>query len=594
MVSLPIPRNWPARLAPLVPYALFSLLAIVAAWPYINRELDLFYDGDLLYGFAQTAAGLIPYKDFNVPYMPGLYYLGALCAKIFGSAPGSMHLGVLAIFLLDIWLLVAFSKKYLPRPWCWLAPLFFAVLGPPHLFIFLPRWIMFACALGSGLLLVRGRASWFDLGGMGFLTGLAFLAKSNVGTYLAVLVLFLLLIKRPEGLARERVILRFAVGFFLPNAVVIFLLGSRGALIPYLSWGLQIFTEYLPMVDIPYARPTADGLCLLLLLGSPFLAVFLAYFFLSRKKRLEGLAAAGSVWMRWGLSLLPWFLVAAWAISSKKSGFYDRLLLAHINLEYIASAVSVAGLGVWSIWRRSFSLGVLASIQGALFLEVFPRADMPHLDSVASQLFLGYVVLAYHIAEFTGRKIGFPHFPYLIISPFLLFLIIRAPTNLEYVLELRQSLSAKQIILDKKVEAEFLPGRPWIKPAEKAAFSRLWKILETYRKNPECIFTGPYIRGIPYLAGCRQCEDFAPTHLSYLSSDQKKQLVDSLSRHLPAVVIWAEDTSGLFEFIPRPEYEEIGSIPGFPKNSVLTVWVRKDRYSEINGSGGLPGLIEEE
>jgi hypothetical protein len=147
--------------------------------------------------------GELPYRDFTTYYTPGIFYLFALCFKLFGISLLPIRMLMAGLHAVCALLLYGLTRRVAAWPF---AVLPFAVVAAldhwpiepePH-----PSWPAIVLLLLTMELVSRhacsGRARWLALAGLS--TGLAFLFKQNIGAFTAIgLAGYIVLRPRPAG-----------------------------------------------------------------------------------------------------------------------------------------------------------------------------------------------------------------------------------------------------------------------------------------------------------------------------------------------------------------------------------------------------------
>jgi hypothetical protein len=231
-----------------------SVVAVMCAayYSFAHYGFDILEEGYFLANAQRVQAGDLPFRDFNAPYTPGVFYLYAWLMDHVG--PNVVALRALQVLGRGVLVLALYAAGRQ------LVPPFFAALAPavimamdtvPGMWSLHPGWytapLSILAVLGVTAYLKTGSARWLFLAGVA--SGGAFAFKQNLAAYGTIAALWLLVVCesqlpplwRPHGrhqtLPRRQ--LRWAVvaARRVTQLAALFLLPATAAVIarPYMS-----------------------------------------------------------------------------------------------------------------------------------------------------------------------------------------------------------------------------------------------------------------------------------------------------------------------------------------------------------------------
>jgi hypothetical protein len=266
--------------------AMVALVFAVYAWS-AGFWIDPVDEGYFLDLADRVLHGQLPYRDFATYYTPGVFYLFALCLKLFGISMLSVRFLMAGLHAVCALLLYGLTRRVAPWP---LALLPFTVVAAldhwpiepePH-----PSWpAIVLCLLTMEMVsrhVASARARWLALAGLS--AGLAFLFKQNIGAFTAI------------GLAGYIVLRpRLAAGRLLRATQIVFAAGAGAAITvliwpaldplmagalwlpPLLTLALLVYRAPHAKEDAPWAAALAEPIKEGALAGGVFLVVTAAW-----------------------------------------------------------------------------------------------------------------------------------------------------------------------------------------------------------------------------------------------------------------------------------------------------------------------------
>ncbi|HEU5316281.1 MAG TPA: hypothetical protein VFX49_09245 [Chloroflexota bacterium] len=185
----------------LLPEALVAIgvAALVAALylSFAQYGFDVLEEGYFLSNARRVLEGDVPYRDFNTPYTPGIFYLYAWMMERVGAnlvALRVVHVAARFVYVLALYAV----GRTMSRP-------FYAVLAPalilsldtiPGIWSLHPGWLTAPCAIvavvGVGRSLRSGSVVW--LAASGVACGVAFAFKQNLAAYGMMAALWVLVV----------------------------------------------------------------------------------------------------------------------------------------------------------------------------------------------------------------------------------------------------------------------------------------------------------------------------------------------------------------------------------------------------------------
>ncbi len=231
-----------------------SVVALLCAayYSFAQYSFDVLEEGYFLTNAQRVQAGDMPFRDFNAPYTPGVFYLYAWVMDHVG--PNIVALRTLQIVGRGVFVLALYATGR------HLVPPFFAALPPviimamdtvPGMWSLHPGWFTAPLSILAALCVARylrtGKARWLFLAGLA--SGGAFAFKQNLAAYGTIAALWLLVVCesqlpplwRPHGrhqtLPARRVRWAVVAARRLTQGAALFLLPATAAVIarPYMS-----------------------------------------------------------------------------------------------------------------------------------------------------------------------------------------------------------------------------------------------------------------------------------------------------------------------------------------------------------------------
>ena len=324
-------RGWPARLLPFV-LALLSLAVFLSYWDYgINDD-----EGYLLGGVTRILDGQVPYRDYHHTYGPGRFYLVAFLFRLFGENLLVVRGLWVALKVATVLLAWFTGRRFLSTGGAAAAALLFIVIpGPWHKSFF--HFFLLANLLALGGLSERGRGT---VAAAGFLAGLTFLFRQDLGIFVVAVYGLLFLLGRWTGETPRRAGAYFLFALFpiVPFLIYFAWEGALGAAAEkvLLAGMRDNRTNALPFP--PLFQPVSGGAS-----GLAFLLLRLLYYLPVPLCVVAGIVGAGRVF-RGNRTALPLFLTAVLGILAFNQSLW-RSDLAHL----FQSLGPFWLLAVWSV-----------------------------------------------------------------------------------------------------------------------------------------------------------------------------------------------------------------------------------------------------
>jgi len=360
---------------------------------FFNRGLGLSVIGYSIAPAERVLQGEVPYRDFLFNYTPGILWVNALLMKAFGTTLMTTRVGLFAFKIATLLLLYHLGRRLINR-WAALVPVVLTLAWPGHqqLFNVYPDQYLILFGLAGLLCFLNydksNETRWVLIGGLN--VGAVFLFKYNVGVLLvgsgciAIAAREWLTGKRAGRLAKS--ILVFAGGFLIVAISLAGYLVYNHALGAMLNHFLHHAAEYSETRSVGLPSP---GTLLPAVTLLPAFAAALAMLFLrGRVFNLLWLAA---------------ILFDCWSVIESTTGKVDLDAYVACVAYFPPLIFALAfGLAIWQLrrgrqrdawWRDNGALTITGLFALALYLEVFPRADLYHLVRVLPPVFLFFAVL---------------------------------------------------------------------------------------------------------------------------------------------------------------------------------------------------------
>ncbi|HET7769712.1 MAG TPA: glycosyltransferase family 39 protein [Chloroflexota bacterium] len=374
--------------------AAIAALALLIGGVYLSFTqygFDVLEEGYFLTNAWRVLQGDVPYRDFNAPYTPGIFYLYAWIFEHLGRnmvVLRTVHVVARVVFFLALY---ATGRRVCSPFYAALPPLFvLAIDTVPGVWSLHPGWLTTPCSiLGVACVAayLRGRRAWW-LVGAGLCSGLAFAFKQNLAAYGLMAALWLLVVferqlpplwdgfgsGRRVGWWGVRWLLRLLRSGVQASALVLLVLVPTMIALPYMSplvaalylvplgalsaLGVLAIMMGLGSSPVTYGRELAFYARPLLVLV-PFAGVTAAWFvpFFERvERRIELLGPiVGQIEQEgYFLGMLP------------PTGDHARVLVVTLVPALLLPAI--ARIGLWGRWGAAvlFALGAWTTIQTAL------------------------------------------------------------------------------------------------------------------------------------------------------------------------------------------------------------------------------------
>lgn len=381
-----------------------ALTAVTAGYMSLAwYGFDLLDEGYFLTHARRIQLGGLPYRDFDAPYTPGIFYLYAWILDRFGAGMELLRAPAVIGRTVSFLALYLLARRLTSPFFAALAPLVILLIdrAPPYWSIH-PGWIATPATLLAALAVVRfldaGRARWLFLAGAAI--GVSFAFKQNLAAFLLMALLWLLAVRERSlpVVAHDDGALTAA-----PRRV---LAGARGAT-------QLVATLLLPLASLILVRPYFSGLVAALFVA-PLAALALMGAPPWRPRGGVALAPAGrelSFWSRPVIMLVgfasvtvPWLVPLVIALSGQlellrgfvgqvdPSGYYYGMTpptWEHWRVLALALAVPVgcgaAGSALGAVltrrwWERLALAGaVLAMAGGVVAWSGEPGQEAPSL-----------------------------------------------------------------------------------------------------------------------------------------------------------------------------------------------------------------------
>lgn len=238
--------------------AALAVVGAVCAW-YLSLAwygFDLLDEGYFLTHARRVQLGGLPYRDFDTPYTPGIFYLYAWLLDWVGSSMVALRTPAVIGRGLTFLLLYVLGRRWMPPFFAALAPLVIALIdrAPPYWSIH-PGWLAtpatLVVVLAVGRYLDGGRARWLLWAGVA--TGVAFGLKQNLAVFVLMASLWLLAVYERR---LPPVTWRSAPGWW--PAAPVREAGRWAALAALPLAGLYLVRPYLsPLVAVLFVAPLA-------------------------------------------------------------------------------------------------------------------------------------------------------------------------------------------------------------------------------------------------------------------------------------------------------------------------------------------------
>ena len=402
-----------------LPFLIVVTAGIICYGLFFRRGLGLSVIGYSLSPSERVMQGEVPYRDFLFNYTPGILWVNAALMKLFGVTLMTTRLGLLAFKILTLSALYFAARRLsaiapitqakaqtrVRTSWSALLPVALTLgwLGHVQVFNVYPdQYLILFALLGLILMLDYHQThSKLRLFLCGVSVGVVFLFKQNVGLYSFAAGALAVMIGQAMSAASQsnsrRVFAlasRFAsysAGFAVVTFSLVAYLVSTNAYSAMIEHFLHHAAEYSETRSVGLPPPRLLMPVTLALLVGVAGAIFVfrkaPRFFSSY---LIGVLAIGSAVM----------LVPSRAYALKESAiaavaYFPPLLFAAALL-----------LGLWQLrgnfrnqvereawWHRNGALTITGLFALAVYLEVFPRADLYHLARVLPVVFLFLFVL---------------------------------------------------------------------------------------------------------------------------------------------------------------------------------------------------------
>lgn len=260
-----------AKIIDIILFILVILLFFIGHNLFLCR--GIFDEGLAIYGAERVLNGDIPYRDFWTLYSPGIFYLLAICFKIFGvSVIVERMAGVVTHFL---FLIVSYfilkplvSKRYvflgLFLISLFLRRLLFYMYGYSYAVLPALLFTLVSC-LSLRPYFFAGKKRWLAISGI--LTGITVLFRQDFGAYVFIaecLAIFIFIYKKSEAknkiLSAVKECLFYVLSVFIVIFPAIFYFLSNSAL-PDLIRDIVIFpvTIYPKVRAIPFPAPSPES-----------------------------------------------------------------------------------------------------------------------------------------------------------------------------------------------------------------------------------------------------------------------------------------------------------------------------------------------
>jgi len=357
-----------------------AVAALIAAvyLSFAHYGFDVLEEGYFLHSAQRLLEGELPYRDFNTPYTPGVFYVYAWVIEHFGSNVVLLRsIQVVARFALMLALYVAGRQVTSP---------FYAALPPaliigmdtvPGVWSLHPGWLTTPCALLAVIAIARytrgGGVWWLALTGVAAGVGFAF--KQNLAAYGLMAALWLLVVC-------ERRLLPLPWGRHVGSPALRW--GFRTARAGVQAAALVLLPLVPAMIALPYMSGVVIGALIAPLVAVSLLGLWrivrdagrtpvtygreLAFYV----RPLVVLACFGAVTAAW---FLPFYsaigdradLLGPLFGRIEQTGYYLGMLppgLAHLRVVAVAllPAAVLPALGLTRLWGR---LGVALALAGA-------------------------------------------------------------------------------------------------------------------------------------------------------------------------------------------------------------------------------------
>ena len=360
---------------------------------FFNRGLGLSVIGYNIAPAERVLQGEVPYRDFLFNYTPGILWVNALLMKAFGATLMTTRVGLFA-FKLATLIALYYVGRRLTNGWVALVPVALTLAWPGHqqLFNVYPDQYLALFAL-SGLFCMlnydkTNRSGWLLI--CGLLVGATFLFKHNVGILLvasgcvAIVAREWMIVHRASRVLKSVSV--FLAGFAAVAVTLVGYLVYNRAFGAMVSHFLHHAAEYSETRSVGLPSPGSLLPAVILL---PALTVGLLLLFV-RGRGFE-------------LCWLAAIVFDSWLVIDSTTGkvFLDSVIACVAYFPPLVFAVALC-LAIWRLkgdgvsegwWRDNGPVAITGLFALALYLEVFPRADLYHLIRVLPPVFLFFVLL---------------------------------------------------------------------------------------------------------------------------------------------------------------------------------------------------------
>jgi 4-amino-4-deoxy-L-arabinose transferase-like glycosyltransferase len=376
-----------------VPLLVTLTAGLICYGLFYNRGLGLSVIGYNIAPAERVLHGEVPYRDFLFNYTPGILWVNALLMKAFGATLMVTRIGLFA-FKLATLIALYYVGRRLTNGWLALVPVALTLAWPGHqqLFNVYPDQYLALFAL-SGLLCMlyydkTNRSGWLLI--CGLFVGATFLFKHNVGILLAACGCVAIMAREWMMVHRASRVLKsasvFLAGFTIVAVTLAGYLVYNNAFAAMVNHFLHHAAEYSESRSVGLPSPGSLLPALILL---PALTVGLLLLFV-RGRGFE-------------LCWLAAIVFDSWLVIDSTTGkvFLDSVVACVAYFPPLIFAVAQC-LAIWQLnrdgvgerwWRDNGPVAITGLFALALYLEVFPRADLYHLVRVLPPVFLFFVLL---------------------------------------------------------------------------------------------------------------------------------------------------------------------------------------------------------
>lgn len=377
----------------ILPILLTLVGGLVCYGLFVNRGLGLSVIGYSIAPSERVMQGEVPYRDFLFNYTPGVLWVNALMMKAFGTTLMATRIGLFAFKLATLLLLYYLGRRLINR-WAALVPVLLTLAWPGHqqLFNVYPDQYLALFALSGLLCLLNYDRSnhprWLLICGLA--VGAAFLFKYNVGALLVAVGCVAIVAREWMTVHSASRVLK-SVSVFLAGFTVV-AVTFAGYLVYNHAFGAMVghflhhAAEYSETRSVGLPSPGSLLPAFILL---PALTIGLLLLFV-RGRGLE------LVW-------LAAIIFDSWLVIDSITGkvFLDSVIGCVAYFPPLVFGVALS-LAMWRLkrdgvsevwWHDNGPLTITGLFALALYLEVFPRADVYHLVRVLPTVYLFFVLL---------------------------------------------------------------------------------------------------------------------------------------------------------------------------------------------------------